>query len=54
MIIRKSQLLIRTIIIRKQEPGGTQQKNFKIWTQSAGRGFRRKTFKQRTQKRGKS
>jgi hypothetical protein len=26
MIIRKSQLLIRTIIIRKQEPRGTRQK----------------------------
>jgi len=26
MIIRKSQLLIRTIIVRKQGPRGTQQK----------------------------
>ena len=33
MIIRKSQLLIRTIIVRKQGPRGTRQKNFKIRTQ---------------------
>jgi len=32
MIIRKSQLLIRTIIVRKQGPRGTRQKNFKNGT----------------------